>query len=325
MKRGLKIEPPEVVELLAEETTTGGDDVAALPGRLGRYSLARHRAVEHLQHIRQVCADKDHPLHARVPPDFLRKMGIRLADCGSYLEFHHYYTVDQVRLANAYLCRQHLICPLCAIRRGAKLLKAYLERIERVLAERPELRPYFVTTTVKNGEDLYERVRHLRRSLGRLLVKRRGTRQRGEAQKAAGGVYSIEVTEEGRGYHPHAHSLWLCEDAPSQVLLSEEWHDITGDSFIVDVQEVTGDVVRGLLETFKYAVKPSVLSPEVTLQAAVELRRQRLVSSFGCLFGIEEPEDLGDELLDALPYVELLYRFVQGVGYEFARMREAVA
>jgi hypothetical protein len=292
---------------------------------LGRYSVARHRAVEQLQHIRGCLGDKGHPIHREISRELLQSMGTRLLECGNYLAFNHYYTVDQVRLARASFCRQHLLCPLCAIRRGAKLLAAYLACIEQVMAEHPELLPYFVTLTVKNGEDLGERMRHLKRSLARLLMKRRGTRQHSEAQKAAGGVQSIECTEEGRGWHPHSHAVWLCEEAPSQVLLSEEWHDITGDSFIVDVRPIVGDLVFGLLETFKYAVKAHSLTVDRTLEAAVTLRGKRLVSSFGLLYDVEVPDDLTDELLDDLPFVELLYRFFPGIGYQFQGMGQRAA
>lgn len=35
----------------------------------------------------------------------------------------------------------------------------------------------------------------------------------------------------------------------------EEWHQITGDSFIVDVRPIVGDPAEGFMEVFKYAVK----------------------------------------------------------------------
>ena len=39
-------------------------------------------------------------------------------------------------------------------------------------------------------------------------------------------------------------------------MLSREWHEITGDSFIVDVRPISqDDPVSGFIEVFKYAVK----------------------------------------------------------------------
>ena len=47
--------------------------------------------------------------------------------CGDYLLFRHFFTVDKVKLHAAQFCKAHLLCPLCAIRRGAKALAAYLD------------------------------------------------------------------------------------------------------------------------------------------------------------------------------------------------------
>ena len=55
----------------------------------------------------------------------------------------------------------HLLCPLCAIRRGSKALKSYLDRWAAIQAEKPAMRPFLVTLTVKDGEDLSERFNHL--------------------------------------------------------------------------------------------------------------------------------------------------------------------
>ena len=81
--------------------------------------------------------------------------------------------MGKVRLHNATFCKQHLVCPLCGIRRGAKALGAYLTRWQVIQEERPDLRPYLLTLTVKNGPDLEERQAHLSRSLKRLMHHRR--------------------------------------------------------------------------------------------------------------------------------------------------------
>jgi hypothetical protein len=47
----------------------------------------------------------------------------RLTTCGDYLLFRHYFTIDAVRLHAASFCMKHLLCPLCAIRRGARRSK----------------------------------------------------------------------------------------------------------------------------------------------------------------------------------------------------------
>lgn len=244
----------------------------------------------------------------------------KLADCANYLLFRHYYTVDKVRLHAASFCKKHLLCPMCAIRRGAKMLKAYLQRYEAVIAEHPHLRPYLVTVTVKNGEDLAERLRHLRAALKRMTQARRDYLKRGgfcpQFVKSQGGFHSIEVTNRGEGWHPHAHMIWLCGSEPDQKALSEEWHGWTGDSFIVDVRPLH-DPVEGFLEVCKYALKFSDLKEADNWHAYEVMSGQRLIDSHGFMRGVEIPEDLLDEPLDDLPYVDLLYRYLVGSGYSF--------
>jgi hypothetical protein len=109
-----------------------------------------------------------------------------------------------------------------------------------------------------------------------------------------------------------------CE-MPDKDRLSREWHDITGDSFIVDVRPIDqGDPASGFLEVFKYALKFSDMEPADTWEAFGVLAGRRLVGSAGLFRGIEIPEQLTDEPLDDLPFVELLYRYLRGSGYSLS-------
>lgn len=102
--------------------------------------------------------------------------------------------------------------------------------------------------------------------------------------------------------------------------LRAEWEAITGDSFMVDVRPFhdQDDVLNGFLEVFKYAVKFADLSLDDAWHGYQTLSGRRLIASFGAFRGVDVPEDLTDEGLDDLPYVELLYRFVRGAGYSFS-------
>src|ERR1700690_1309023 len=219
-----KKKTPVDTDRLAAEVSTGVDEVSNFGDRLARYGQARSRALGMLDHLRGDSATE------------APKAAAGLAVCGNYLHFREYYTVDKVRLHNAQFCKQHLICPLCAIRRGAKALGAYLLRWDVIQGERPDLRPYLVTLTVKNGEDLKERQAHLTHALKRLMHHRRdfnaGTRGAPwtELCKAEGAVYTLELTNKGNGWHPHCHMIVLAASEPSQSALSSEWLRITGDS-----------------------------------------------------------------------------------------------
>lgn len=293
-------ENPLTVDCLAAETEQGAGGAAALPGRIDRYSKARQRSwdMESFARGRQHVKEAD-----------------KLAKCGEYLLFRNYFTVDVVRLHAAEFCKQHLLCPLCAIRRGAKLLKSYLEAFAFLQDKQPQLKPYLVTFTVKNGDDLGERMKHLRKSLQLLHKRRHRPRDRSEVKKAQAGVWSYEVTNRGNGWHPHAHAVWLCSSEPDQAALRQEWKDITGDSFMVDVTPFTGDPVKAFCEVFKYAVKFSEMTPEDTFHAYEVLSGSRLVASFGDFRNVTIPEEYTDAELPAdLPYIEILYRFVRGRG-----------
>ncbi|MFI8377183.1 protein rep [Pseudomonas helleri] len=304
-----KKKTPVGAVILAEEAHTGVNEAGLLGERIARYGKAHARSLMMLEHLREA------------PSPASTKTAASLASCGNYLHFREYFTVGKVRLHNATFCKQHLVCPLCAIRRGAKALGAYLTRWQVIQQERPELRPYLLTLTVKNGDDLEERQAHLTKSLRKLMDRRRyfnaGTRGAPytELCKAQGAVYTLELTNKGKGWHPHCHMIVLASSQPSQSDLSAEWLRITGDSMIVDCRPITGDPSEGFMEVFKYAVKFSDLTLEDNWHAAQTLKGKRLLNSFGLFRGVEIPDSLLDEPLDELPYWDRFYRYL-GAEYQ---------
>lgn len=305
-----KRENPESVA--AEIGVQGG--IEALPKRVNRYGEAKKVALDIANSIVE---------HAESNPggkaDALLKRADRLATCGDYLVFAHYYTVDEVRLHGARLCMQHLLCPLCAIRRAAKTLKAYKDRYDTILAEKPHLKAFFITLTVKDGPDLKERFDHLHKSQ-RELWKRKQRGRGSSLDGVEGAVWSYEV-KKGKNsglWHPHLHMIALAENMPDAQQLAGEWRNITGDSYIVDVRPISQeDPISGFLEVFKYAVKFGDQPKEDTIHAFSVLKGKRLLGSAGCFRGVKEPTNLGDDTDDLadLPYVRLFYRFMSAGGY----------
>jgi hypothetical protein len=177
-----------------------------------------------------------------------------------------------------------------------------------------EFRAAAKTLTVKDGDNLAERFRHLHESQRALWMRKH--RGRGcVLDGVAGAVWSYEV-KRGAGsglWHPHLHMIALAEVEPSQERLSREWHAVTGDSHVVDVRPISQeDPASGFIEVFKYAVKASDMELADTVHAHQTLRGKRLIASAGCFRGVEVPEELTDEPLEGLPFVELLFRHLGG-------------
>ena len=260
------------------------------------------------------------------------KEGIRvnaIMHCGDWIAFRHFPVLHESKLHSANFCCVHLICGFCAIRRGARMMSRYLDRFRIVRDSTPALQPYLVTFTVKNGHNLLERLLHLERSLTRLHKRRNGKRSRSLMTAIAGAVWSYEVTySDAEGWHPHVHAIWLAAEQPDMHALRDEWKEITGDSFMVDVRPIEADPeapadvdphAKGFAEVFKYAMKAAELPPRLLLDAYRVLNRRRLVRSFGRFYGVKEPSvgELADEMPSDgdLGYIDLLFRYAGGSRY----------
>lgn len=252
------------------------------------------------------------------------KSAQKLQGCGNFLLFKNFYTIDQTKLAKFHVCNQHLLCPFCAGIRASKAIQKYSERVDEVLKQNRKLKVALLTLTVKNGHDLQERSSHLITSLRTLIKRRQDYKKKGrgfnEFCKIDGAMYSYENTynEQTGEWHPHVHMLVLLNDWIDQEQLSETWHEITGDSFVVDVRRVKKSkefgYAKAAAEVCKYVLKFGDLTVEKTWEAFKILKGKRLSGAFGSLYGVKIPENLADEMPDDqdLPYLEMLYKFVFG-------------
>lgn len=282
-------------------------------------------------------------LHWLRHQDFSNRLDIqqvqsKVASCANWLVFNNYYTVDQIRLVGAHSCDKHLLCSFCAARRGSKYVQRYLDRLKTVMQGNPHLKPVMLTLTTVNGDDLDERFTHFMKSLRKLLKKRRNAKQgvtATELEKAVAGVYSVEVTNKGKGWHVHLHAVLLLDAWIDRETLSREWQAITRDgSKILDVRrlakgtdvfdsagEISPKLVEAFAEVFKYALKFSDLDHGDRLHAWEIMRGKRLVGSWGAFRGVKPPEGVLDDLLDDLPFMRLMYRF-SGQAYDLASIRQ---
>lgn len=256
------------------------------------------------------------------------KLSRRMYRCASFLHFREWLAHGgKMTLACGHFCQVPLLCPVCAIRRGGKLLRRYVERA-KFIARTHDL--FLVTLTVKNGEDLAERYLHLKHSLKRLRIRARDGY--GAFARADGALWSTEFTNNGKGWHPHVHMVWAVPRGQSFASIADclawgqgsqlamDWKAITGDSHIVHVAPIRAEddneLVDAFCEVLKYALKFSGLSLQDNFHAYKTLKGQRLISSCGIWWGLDLPEDakLEDDPLDG-PYIEHIYRYAGTQGY----------
>ena len=294
--------------------------------RITRFGILKHRAKQQENFLWTLAKFKENYPQDLPSEETTKalKSAQKLNQCGNFLLFKNFYTIDQTKLAKFHVCGQHLLCPFCAGIRASKAIQKYSERVDEVLKQNRKLKPVLITFTVKNGSDLAERSNHLMKSFRTLLDRRRDYLKKGrgfnEFCKINGAMYSYENTynEKTGEWHPHVHMFALLDTWIDQEHLSETWHEITGDSFIVDIRRVKKDKQYGYsnaaAEVCKYALKFGDLSVENTWEAFKVLKGKRLSGAFGSLWGVKVPENLADDMPDEkdLPYLEMLYRFVFG-------------
>jgi len=307
------IEIPSSKKVLADDLNEGWDATSRLPERCEAYSTLKHRTLEFTDWAR----DGGIPQFDKADTKLFRK----IESCGEYLIFRNYPLKAVTRFIGGCSCKEHLLCAFCAARRGVRNSVAYQERVESLLNENPYQRLMFVTFTVKNGSNLFERFRHLKAAIT-LFLKRRNhaladTSRHSSFTQANGGVFAYEFKRGNNEnlWHPHIHMLML-QDSDAYIdiqAVKDEWFDITGDSCVINIKETTDNTA--FLEVFSYALKFSELEHSDRLYAFRQLKGERLISSFGSFRNVEIPESLVDEQLEDSHYYDSVYRFLKYRGY----------
>lgn len=294
--------------------------------RITRFGILKHRSKQQENFLWTLAKFKEnYPIDSPNEETVKAlKSAQKLNGCGNFLLFKNFYTIDQTKLTKFHVCNQHLLCPFCAGIRASKAIQKYTERVDEVLKKNRKLKPVLITLTVKNGTDLSERSAHLIKSLRTLIKRRQDYNKKGrgfnEFCKINGAMYSYENTynEQTKEWHPHVHMFALLDDWIDQEQLSETWHEITGDSFVVDIRKVKKQkdlgYAKAAAEVCKYALKFGDLTVENTWEAFKVLKGKRLSGAFGSLYGVKIPENLADDMPEEkdLPYLEMLYKFVFG-------------
>jgi len=164
-------------------------------------------------------------------------------------------------------------CPLCnwrIARNRSELLKHWTVRVTQ---------PKHVVVTARNSQFITRRkIRQFMQAFGKL-------RRQKLFRNLRGGCVSFEITNEGRGWHLHAHALVDC-DWVDAAALAVKWGKLVGQDYaIVKVKDCRQQSYLG--ELTKYVVKGAQLaswSPEEIAQFIHAIRGVRFFATFGALF-----------------------------------------
>lgn len=209
-------------------------------------------------------------------------------------------------------------CKPCARQRAGIVSRNLLEQVQ-------DRRIRFVTLTLRTKSD------QLSAELDRLYTSFAMLRRRDAWKKrVTGGAALLEVKwNPGSGrWHPHLHILIEGTYFPQQ-LLRENWLEITGDSYIVDVRAVSDNknVVRYIT---KYATDPVDGSinknPALLAEAIRAFRGRRTCLTFGEWRGYpltKQEDDGGWEIVSTL--AEAIWHANHGHGQDRDIAREILA
>lgn len=167
-------------------------------------------------------------------------------------------------------------CPLCnwkIARKRAEVIRHWTMLIKQ---------PKHIVLTARNSASITRQtIRSFQQAFGKL-------RRLALWKSVKGGCVSIEITNEGRGWHLHAHVLvdafWVCAKT-----LALEWGRLVGQDFaivkVMDVREKTY-----LNEVTKYVVKGAQLvswKPEEIAAFIGAIKGIRFFAPFGSLYKLQ--------------------------------------
>lgn len=183
-------------------------------------------------------------------------------------------------------------CPVCARKLAARRVSQYDRRLQRLQW------PLWLTLTIKNQDDAAV-VDQLKAAWKKFRRKKIFTTH------TVGGLWALEVTERGNGWHPHIHAMidckWLAADVPAphpldtanivgqkidaaKAELSAEWGESCGQPFAIALA-VRKSAAAASRELLKYAVKGSdLLDSLLPIEPIIrQIDSGRTISTFGTL------------------------------------------
>jgi len=246
---------------------------------------------------------------------FTPSMNANISKCASWLQFRD-YDKNGHKLTNARFCKKDKVCPACAMRRASKQVK----KVYNELYSNPDLMTgywYYIVLPVRHkaSEDFSTVFNRLGGGLKKINQAMRNVARGQESNNFFtmfdGIMYSIEQTKTDNGWNIHA-NLLCRSDKPIRDLkrkkggfwspsMVETWEELTG-SLNVSINPISikneDDLMKNLMEVFKYSLKFQDLKNEDLLIAYRGTYRKRLLGSMGTLRQLKTDVSLqGDDVV----------------------------
>ena len=244
---------------------------------MGSTALEQELLDAHDQHIGIIEALKEIKLH---------KEAYKLETCGRNghvlicAEGHQVYVPNRCDLR---------ICSDCAVRFSTRLRRKYLPVLRAALKwERPCNSLKLLTLTKRNQgrphdcealrEESKQFFAHVRKLINKVFAK-------------TAGCGALAVLEVSKDFTVHCHVLVYGPYVPQRTL-SDLWLEITGDSYVVDIRQVKGSVLRALGYILKYIQKPCQFeAPSDYALYLGALSGVRRVHTYGCFYNFKVEEE----------------------------------
>lgn len=216
---------------------------------------------------------------------------LRFAECGAGAWLYKSASTPPTYIVRANYCHDRF-CRPCSTAKAHQVREALSTRLGK-----SDLR--FVTLTLRHTDQpLKDQIRRLNssfRKLRSLEFWRKGV---------TGGVSFLELkrSKQGTHWHPHLHLIIDSKYLP-QKELSRLWLKCTGDSYIVDIREVTSTEEATKYVT-KYVTKPipSNVFNDLALatEAVAAMYRVRTMTCFGQWHGLKIKRTFSPEVWQAV-------------------------
>lgn len=252
-----------------------------------------------------------------------------IVNCASVLELRKYDS-GEVKIHNANYCHNPVVCPVCSDRISKRRRSLFTDPIKRAVRrfgvndtcgdwrkEYPQdyTGVYFATATIKDGNNLKDRIDTLLDSVKRMRIlgqKRDYGRSGGEWKKVRAGISNVEIKiGSGSGsWHVHSHFL-IFTDSPIDIHTKDSGYFIEKENGEkIEVSKFNYEwyhSTRG--EGINFDLRPVKYIKEIhgreckSFEESVEAQAQEVLKYSTLL-----SDKKGTDVLSAAQYIELIQR-----------------